>query len=203
MKRFMGSVILAAALLGVPATARAGFTMGARLGLGFPGGELERGVDVGDDISLSVPIMFQLGGAFAQNRFSVEGFLELSPMALSSDITDGCDAFNLDCSALGMRVGVLGSLRFAPQNRFTPWLGVGLAYETLTESTGDADWTYGGMNGELMGGLDFKLGRVFWLGPFLSLQLGKFTDLSGDVSYDPDAGTHTWIQLGARGRFDF
>ncbi len=199
MKRFMGSLAVAAALLAAPATAHAGFTMGFRVGLGFPGGELESGYDLANDVAVAVPLMVQLGGAFAQDRVSVEGFFELSPMALSSDISDVCS----DCTAVGMRVGALGSFRFTPQKRFTPWLGLGLSYELLTEDTGYASWTYSGVNWDFSGGMDFKLGRVFALGPFVSLQLGEFTEVDGDVSGTLDSGMHSWFQIGVRGRFDF
>ncbi len=149
---------------------------------------------------MSVPLMLQLGGAFAQDRVSVEGFFELSPMALSSDVTDTCS----DCSAVGLRIGALGSFRFTPQKRFTPWVGLGIAYETLTEDNGFNSWTYSGLNWDFSGGMDFKLGRVFALGPFVSLQFGEFDSVSGDISGDiNDTGMHSWFQIGARGRFDF
>jgi hypothetical protein len=199
MKRFMGSVIVAAALLAAPVTAHAGFTMGFRVGLGFPGGELVNGYDLSRNVAMSVPLMLQLGGAFAQDRVSVEGFFELSPMALSSDVTDTCS----DCSAVGLRIGALGSFRFTPQKRFTPWVGLGIAYETLTEDTGFNSWTYSGLNWDFSGGVDFKLGRVFALGPFVSLQFGEFDSVSGDISGDLNTGMHSWFQIGARGRFDF
>lgn len=209
MRKLLSTVVVAAALLSVPSQAEAGFTMGFRLGLGFPGGELEDGLDLGDDVELAVPFLFQLGGAFAQDRMSVEGFFELSPMVLTDEVSDGCELLGAgaDCAAAGLRIGALFSYRFMPE-RSTPWVGGALAWETLTETVedsfvGDADWTYSGYNVELMGGYDFKLGRVFALGPYASFQFGEFTDLSGDLDYDPNAGMHTWLQLGVRGRFDF
>lgn len=207
MRKLLSLGVVLAALLTVPGRAEAGFTLGFRAGLGFPGGELSQGTDLGDEVSLSVPLMIQLGGAFAQNRMSVEGFFELNPMALADEASDACDLQGADCTAAGVRVGVLGSYRFQPE-RSTPWLGAALAFETLTETAespliGDEDWTFSGYNVELMGGYDFKLSRVFALGPYASFQFGEYTDVSGDLEGDPNADMHTWLQIGLRGRFDF
>lgn len=206
--RKIGGLIAAVLLLAVPAAAQAGFTMGARFGFGFPGGELERDYDLDEDVARSNSFMFHLGGAFAQNHASIEGFLELSPMKLNSDLEDLCDLSGIDCTIFGMRLGVMGTFRFMPQQFLSPWVGASLGWEMLAEDFDGNTGVYTGTTFELMGGLDFKAGPVFSWGPFLSMQFGTYTDVeydttSGSGSYDPDAGMHTWIQLGIRGKFDF
>lgn len=206
--RRIGGLMAAVLLLAVPVAAQAGFTMGARLGFGFPGGELQQDVDIEDFASRETSFMFHLGGAFAQNHASIEGFFELSPMTLSDDFQDVCDAGGWDCSALGMRLGVMGTFRFMPEQFVSPWVGAGLGWEMFYLNYDPEIFIYTGTTFELMGGLDFKAGPVFSWGPYVSMQFGTYTDATYDdtydtYDYDPDAGMHTWLQIGIRGKFDF
>lgn len=65
-----------------------------------------------------------------------------------------------------------------------------------------------------MGGVDFRLDRVFGLGPFVDFSLGEYTgylfspgeyssDEPPDRSYQdiPEKALHEWLMLGIRGVF--
>lgn len=207
--RRIGGLMAAVLLLAVPVAAQAGFTMGARFGLGFPGGEAFDGGDIDEVVARSNSFMFHLGGAFAQNHASIEGFLEVSPMTLDSQLEEDCDFYGDSCAAVGMRVGVMGTFRFAPQQFLSPWVGGGLGWEMLYADFDYYTYTFTGTTFELMGGVDFKAGPVFSWGPYASMQFGTYTDATywddagGSVDFDPDAGMHTWFQIGIRGKFDF
>ena len=217
MKR-LGWVFTVAALVVVPAAAQAGFTMGGRLGLGVPFGELQGEVggvsgtqgDLGDVVAVEAPsINLHLGAAFAEDRFAVEGFFELSPLVISEKTNDWCRANDANCKVLGTRFGVTGSFRFFPKGSLTPWVGGGLGYERLSVDQEVRSFVYTGISYELMGGLDVKADQGASWGPYASLQLGSFSDvefdsdLYGSDSWPANAGIHGWFQLGIRGRVDF
>jgi len=55
----------------------------------------------------------------------------------------------------------------------------------------------------LQGGLDWKIGGKFSLGPFAMLSIGQYSnaEIDGDEA-EIDEAVHQWFQLGVRGRFD-
>jgi len=63
---------------------------------------------------------------------------------------------------------------------------------------------FGGLEfAHFMGGADFRISRVFGVGPFIDLSLGKFSKVSNDTNFSSTSGdaqhaTHAWIMLGAR-----
>ena len=129
------------------------------------------------------------------------------------------------CSAHDIRFGIQAQYRFRPAGKLDPWLGLGVGYESLSLHQGypeqqgftqpveptSADSTFRGWElANLQGGVDFRLGSAFTLGPFLSVSLDEFTHQSIDYNYPGvanvdgsiyDKAVHEWITLGVKGSF--
>src|SRR5512139_3963673 len=101
MRRILGVVAVLAAL--APSAARAGFVIGGRLGLAFPGGEVAGNEKLGDYVDWAMPLQLDIGGR--GERFAVSGYLRLAPGKLDPSIQDGCDAVGASCSILDLGIG--------------------------------------------------------------------------------------------------
>jgi len=184
------------------------FSLG--LGYGPPIGDMVKGtngdgVALGDTISRQIPLSFgfgyRTGPAFA---FGIA--LAYAPLTAKN-----CDP-GASCTASDLRVGLEGRLHFAAQQPFDPWLSFGVGYEVLSLSesrdvTGGS--TLEGFDVDLQLGGDIRIGKLFALGPFVGLRLGKYrsasiTSSANHASADiPDGNqaTHGWLTFGLRGTF--
>jgi hypothetical protein len=132
----------------------------------------------------------------------------------------GCAA-GVECSDSLFRLGLSGRYHLNPGRGVDPWISVGTGLTTLsfTDDLGDGveqKVRYTGfdlLNVQL--GVDFALGRVFSLGPFVGLSNGVYTSVSSENRSDDWSGRnrdtdrlstptlHSWTTLGVRGRFNF
>ncbi len=188
-----------------------GLVLGARLGVGFPMGDLA--ADVGalsDTDSSKIPIWLELGYRF-NHTVRANLFLQLAPTSVKDTVcgTGSCSGSD---TLLGADLQLhLGGL-YSPAD---PWFGVGLAYESLsndgiatTDANGnvftvDETWTGGAL--VLEGGVDFAVGPIFTVGPYLGLTFGRFGNYSqtGIPSYSIGSqATHSWLELGVKGTFN-
>lgn len=204
----MRKIIAVAALLVatlVPSAASAQFFVGARLGYGMPWGEIWDGADLKDGVKSQIPIQLdaglKLGQALALGAYASYGFAQIS-----DDEKDFCDAFNIDCSASTVRVGVQANLHAANSETTEFWGGVTLGYTRLTLTEDNDDLALTGFEGGLQGGFDFLASPNVRVGPFASLTVGRFTKWDdgtndGDIEDFADTTFHGWFQIGIRGMF--
>ncbi|HTV24307.1 MAG TPA: hypothetical protein VMG12_36695 [Polyangiaceae bacterium] len=125
----------------------------------------------------------------------------------------GCPE-GFDCFATGVRFGVQAQYSFAPEAPLDPWLGVALGYERVgTELEGEvfsipfeASTHYSGPDLlQIQGGVDFRTGELFAIGPFASASAMQYTSCSLELAGEEsrceleDGGWHGWLVLGVRG----
>jgi hypothetical protein len=207
MRKLLASLLVIAAL--APSAARAGFTIGARLGAAFPGGEIADGEKLGDFVDWAVPFQLDIGGRAQHWAFG--GYLRLAPGILDASIQDDCDATGADCSALDLAFGAQVDYHFSA-GKAGPWVGGFVGWEVLRY-----DYALGGLEGSAtttgwelgaQGGIDFAWG-VLTLGPYGAIGFGQFGDTTLEVNGTSDSqsisdkGTHRWFQLGAKVGFVF
>jgi len=183
-------------------SARRGFQLALRTGYSTPLGNAMKDSPMSDWFTGQVPFVIDVGGKPWEHLF-FGGFLGLSGGGAGDALVD-CTG----CSSIGVRFGAEALYSFLPGGRVDPWLGygIGFAYVDVGDDSGTVDLS-GFEPAILSGGVDFRLSRVFGLGPFVELSLGRYSTIgaeSGDfgVTNDLDErATHAWLTLGVRGVF--
>ena len=145
MKNWVSGVLLVAlGFVARPGQAKVEFEVGARLGYAAPTGKLNDEPPTTDAMQTAVwdnelksvvlgqvPLGLELG-IRALPMLTLGGYVELAPGILGSTASDGCDAYDHDCSTLGIRFGFMGHVHVLPHQPIDPWLGVGVGFEALT-----------------------------------------------------------------------
>ncbi|RYE84347.1 MAG: hypothetical protein EOO75_18220, partial [Myxococcales bacterium] len=112
----------------LPQALHRGFEIGLRAGYALPLGKTAAEVKLGDVYAAKIPIQLDVGyritpqvylGAYGQYGIGV----------LDSELKDGCDAVNVDCSSSNIRFGVNATYHFLTRGTFLPWAGLGFGYE--------------------------------------------------------------------------
>lgn len=213
--------VLAAVVAAVasPSSSRAQATIGLRLGYAPAMGDAYKvsgtSASMSDGVKAQIPVQLDVGFRVSP-ELTLGGYLSYGIGQVGGDQKDMCDTYNLDCSAHGFRLGVQGIYAFtkaAPN--FTPWLGAGIGYEwaTMSASGGGAKEEYSFSGFELLnlqGGVDFKTGPQFAVGPYVMLSVAQYSSgtykFTGDPNIDifsvADKTTHEWLSFGVRGKFD-
>jgi hypothetical protein len=184
---------------------RVGFQMDIRTGYSLPLGKLANGTpDLSDSISGQVPFIVDIGGKIIPELF-IGGYFGMGFGGAAGAGKTQCEASGSSCSTLGLSFGVEAQYHILPGGMANPWIGYGLGYEslTMTQSAGgtSVSATLSGFQfARLMGGVDFRINRVFGVGPFVDLSMGKYSSISNDnTSADiPETAMHEWLTLGAR-----
>lgn len=194
---------------GVP-RARVGFQMAIRTGYSLPMGDVHETLKMSDWTSGQVPLIFDIGGKIIPELF-LGGWLGLGFGGADGALDEGCKAHNASCRTLGVSIGIEAQYHILPDAAFNPWVGYGIGYESLRASTDATDSdnnsiTVGGLQfARLMAGGDFRVSRVFGIGPFVDYSLGKYSTVSGDDDTTGDDIAHTsmhqWLTFGVRGVF--
>lgn len=203
----------AAAPSGPNPPARVGFQMALRTGYAIPFGKIAdgNGFDMSDRVSGQVPFFVEIGGKPHENIF-VGGYLGLGFGGVAGSVKDACNRANASCSVVGVRLGVEIQYHILPDQMANPWIGYGIGYESLAESVSASgndgtDSVSGFEFAHLMAGVDFRINRVFGLGPFLDFSMGTYsnehvTGSGNDNSASiPQTAGHQWLALGVRGVF--
>ena len=172
------------------------------------GFSLPLGTTAGGDVSLSdvagftIPFGVDVGVRIKGVVF-VGGYFEYG--AFGSPSASICTQ-SLSCSSNTVRLG--GEVLVHPLGsaRIDPWLGVGSGFEWLNLTA-----TLNGLSGSaqyrgwefinLQAGLDFALGSVLRLGPFVRFSMGQYTTLSGSDGTTIDVANtalHEWLSFGVR-----
>jgi hypothetical protein len=149
-------------------------------------------------------------------KFTLGGYAELGGVGRKGECPSGTD----ECGDGIFRLGISGAYHARPGKGIDPWFGVGAGITTLGFSERLYDGsrrnvTYVGFDLlNLQAGLDFTLGRVFSLGPYISFNNGVYTNVGTETRGETYGRTrdsdrlasptlHTWTTLGVRGRFNF
>lgn len=191
----------------------AGPTLGAWVGIGFPGGDLSSEGDgaLGDVVSHQFPIGLALGWRF-HPMLRAGGFFEAAPLAMTGSACAPGDP----CGGADFRLGLEAQLHLAPYRRADPWVGLGFGYEWLRfDATGcDAAgscfaerFRYSGwLFPRLSAGLDLAVTPLATVGPYLAWSGGQYADVhttSAGSQSIRDQAFHGWFELGIRGTLGF
>jgi hypothetical protein len=196
--------------------AHTGFQLGLRTGLAIPFGKARggayknstSGVDLSDVASPQVPIYIEIGGKPIPNLF-IGGYLGLGFGGAGGQTATDCDTGGMTCVVVDARVGVEVQYHILPEAWVNPWVGYGFGYESValsaTKGSDSSSASFSGFElAHFMAGVDFRLSRVFGLGPFVGFSLGKYSRAHLEVngtSQDSDIAettVHQWFTVGLR-----
>lgn len=222
--RNLRNLTLALAAVMAPAAAQAqqapsaandaGGELGVRLGYGLPMGERSQGVDLDTGITGQIPVIFDAGYRFNPNVYAGVGLGYGFAQIKNND----CDGPNVSCSASIIRLGLNLLYRFAPEQRFAPFIGLGAGYEwfrfqgdTTAVNLGGSYTVSGFEFANFQFGGDYRLSANSVIGPFLNVSVGRYDNVStklttafGTTTVDgdiDDTALHEWVLLGIRGAF--
>lgn len=189
---------------------RVGFQMALRSGFAAPLGSAAEDRKMSDITTGQVPLFVEIGGKLTPNLF-LGGYLGIAFGGANGVAEDVCELADT-CISVGTRAGGEIQYHFLPRELTNPWIGYGIGFESLVVAweLNDEDGSVGYSGVEyarLSAGVDFRLSRVFGLGPFVDFSVGEYLryHLEGpgpdrDGSVDEGAA-HTWLTLGVRGVF--
>jgi hypothetical protein len=196
-----------------PPKAREGFQMAVRTGVALPFGDADKSVSMSDISTAQVPLLIDLGGKLGRNVF-LGAYVGFGFGGASRGLVDDmCEVGNVTCVTVSVRLGAQVQYHFRPAESVNPWLGYGIGFESFgvgASRSGSPDRTavlVGPEFAHLMGGVDFRLGKVFGIGPFVDYSIGQYGSATvkvGDISTDydlADKAIHHWLTLGVRGTF--
>lgn len=199
-----------------PPPARTGFQMDIRTGYSVPMGHLTGHQVTSDELSLApdtklsdtvsgqVPFIVDIGAKVIPELF-LGGYFGLAFGGAGGATQRACDLAGTSCASVGIHLGVELQYQIRPAAVVDPWIGYGLGVESLAVSEargGTSDSIgYGGFEfARLMAGVDFRVTRVFGVGPFVDLSMAQYSSVnvrSQSTSIENTA-THEWLTLGAR-----
>jgi hypothetical protein len=197
----MRKLLMIAVLALLPVASQAQFTLGLRLGYSPAMGDAEQDFAMSDYVKSQIPIQVDAMYNFTP-AFSAGGYLSYGFGQVGGDTQDLCDAFEADCSATSLRIGVQGAYAFnGATPTFTPWLGAGIGYEILSFDGGAGSVDTSGFEFlNLQGGGDYKVNDQFAIGPYVQLSFAQYSSVeSADIA---NTGMHEWLTFGLRGKFD-
>jgi hypothetical protein len=191
------------------------FEVGLRVGVGIPLGSAYQMVD-GTDVSLSdwssftIPVQLdlgaRLGGSWFLGAYFSYGFAGSASLATASFT---CGSGGVSCSPSTLRFG--GQVHWHPLGSAAtdPWIGIGSGYERVhlgvTAPTESGSFDISGWEfANLQLGIDFALGSVVRVGPWVSFSVGQYSSASGSAggvgaSIDIANKTiHEWLMGGIR-----
>ncbi|RKG99230.1 hypothetical protein D7Y13_38355 [Corallococcus praedator] len=204
------SLVMSLSLLAVPAVAQeassgSGLALGVRAAYGIPVGDAVEDTSLSKTFGNTVAPQVDLS-YFFNRHLSLGGYFQYGIAK-----PDGCTE-DVECSSRVLRFGVDLDYHFAPEGFVSPWLGVGVGYESGSMKVGD-DPTLAklGLQGFDLGhahfGLDFQLTRSIAVGPYISASLGQYSKLTTQVFEESEnsidvpsdaKSLHVWIQPGVR-----
>lgn len=210
-----------------PPRARRGFqaSLGVQYALG--GGEILRDLDQQDVHPLAVELEAHLGFKVSR-RWFVGAYVGGGPGVPGEDTRDLCEDADVDCHTESGRVGLMLKLDLKPDDAGNVWIALGGGVErhrvdvaVVVPGSGDptaplvvqrAELELDGVEPfRLMAGIDFRSTRVFGVGVYAALSLGRYRDVrfeDGAASSLGPAGvnlaegnraTHSWFTVGVRG----
>lgn len=204
------------------------FHLALRTGFGLPLGSYadvrqigplrdEDVISLSDDVHGAIPLWLDLGYRVHPNvmlgAYVMYGLVLPKSAEVDNPLAGGCPE-GLDCFGAGIRAGLQAQYAFSPGAPIEPWLGVALGVEWITSHVQgqafgfDLDIAtshFGPDPLQLQGGVDFRLGPAFALGPFAALSVMQYTSCTAELDGEsiecrlPDKAWHGWLVLGLRG----
>jgi hypothetical protein len=198
-----------------PPPAHSGFQLALRTGYAIPLGSFddEPGADMSKIYSGQVPFIVDIGGKIGKYVF-LGGYLGLGIGGTGDLLSPACDLSGASCATATFRTGIEVEYNFLPDRLANPWVGYGIGYESSAAGIsvpGQSDRSFSGQGIEfahLLGGVDFRLGRVFGIGPFVDFSVGEYfhahIDVGNSTALDgsiDQTAIHEWLTFGVRGVF--
>jgi hypothetical protein len=203
----MRKLLLAALLvLAVPTTSQAIVSLGLRLGVGLPAGDLSKGDLYKDNVTSQVPL--QLDVMFGKPSFQLGLYVgyaynSLNANSLPADSTG---------KSASLRAGVQATSELLDLGLVGVWVGLGTGYEAaqavIDTPTSSTRVTVSGWEfATLSAGADLKFIPLISVGLYGSAGFGMFstqkTEVSGgdttNLSFGPDKTVHQMYTIGLRG----
>jgi len=191
---------------------RTAFEVGARVGVNFPFGESSAGKSLATNVGPAYAFTLEAGvRLFGRYELAVVGLYALG--TVNTTTSQGCYTGSNSCTAATGEVGlefIYHPLGLAPVD---PFVGVGAGYEWLpiwaTVSGRDYNLTLRGWNWvQVQGGVEFPVGQLVRVGPFVALSVGEYDSVSYNVptasgplaGFGPidNPGVHLWLSVGFR-----
>jgi opacity protein-like surface antigen len=200
-----GIAALALALAAVPASAQVppipapaqGVTLGARAAWAIPAGNSTAGRSLGSDFSGAVPLSLDLLYRF--DRYFSAGFYVTYAPGFAKDCPAGST-----CSQSFTRFGLQAAYTFDRSGSLRPWLGIGVGYEWLHLDVPAGSGTLSGFEwANLQVGGDFAATARLFVGPYVAMSFGQFSDASAASIPSGDRRFHEWITVGLRAQYEF
>lgn len=159
----MGFLGWSAAALAQTPKARTGFQAALRTGYSIASGEVEGASGNPSDAVLHQwPGIVDIGFKVTPELF----------VGVYSGLSAGVGSCATTCTSYGFQLGAELQYHILPNGFVNPWVGYGLGLEFLAIAPVRG---YSGFEfARLMGGADFRLDRVFGLGPFVDFSLTKY-----------------------------
>jgi hypothetical protein len=189
--------------------AHTGFQVAARAGVAVPLGDAAKDAPLSDGLGAQFAAIIDIGAKVIPQLF-IGAYLGANVGAVGSEISKQCDAAQASCLAFTYRIGAQLQYHIIPDGKVDPWIGYGIGYE-VSRVQGDANGTTvsttlsGPEYGHVLAGVDFRLTKIFGIGPFVDFSFGKFTNLTRDPEPTPGRSTdiadttmHEWLTIGAK-----
>jgi len=191
---------------------RTGLQLALRTGYALPLGHAT-GVtsdDMDDFFSGQVPFLFELGGKPTPQVF-VGGYFGFGVGSTSGRTDQDCARSGFSCTSGTVRGGVEVIGYASPGEKWSPWFGYGIGYESseirMSGPDGNSAFTLSGPEfARLMLGVDYRFSKDFGLGLFVDFSLAEFTSAAASPPGGqnqslriPDKGLHEWLAFGVRG----
>ncbi len=187
--------------------AHTGFQVAARAGVAIPLGDAAEGAALADGLGPQFAAIVDIGAKIIPQLF-LGAYLGGNVGAVGSQTSEACDKQHASgCLAFTYRIGAEVQFHIIPDGKVDPWIGYGIGYE-VSRITGTANGTtisttlVGPEYGHILAGVDFRLTKIFGIGPFVDFSFGKYTNQSsepsGMSSSIANTATHEWLTLGAK-----
>jgi hypothetical protein len=189
--------------------AHTGFQIAARAGAAIPLGDAAKGAALSDGLGAQFAAIVDIGGKIIPQIF-LGAYLGGNVGATGNETSKQCDKYMATCVAFTYRIGVQLQYHIIPDGKVDPWIGYGIGYEVsrIAGSTNGQSFSVtlvGPEYGHVLAGVDFRLTRIFGIGPFVDFSFGKYTNdtrvpepVPGRSTDIADTAMHEWLTFGAK-----
>ena len=187
--------------------AHSGFQVAARAGVAIPLGDAAQNMPLSDGLGAQFAAIVDIGAKVIPQLF-IGAYLGGNVGAVGPQASKDCDTARASgCIAFTYRIGVEAQYHILPAGKVDPWVGYGIGYE-VSRLSGNAGGTtisstfVGPEYGHVLAGVDFRLTKIFGIGPFVDFSFGKYTNQSSEPSGQSaeiaNKAMHEWLTLGAK-----